>query len=805
MRDGNSAEENGHLRPDPIIQARDDSGGSGKEMQHTEIVHSDKRPLDKHLSKLLSPVSVADATLLPSRPMVMGGPAQSVSSGTDIIESMFRFKWTILAVFVLVTVPAIAAIWTQVIPQYRARAEVRVRPIVPSLVFRTEDNGMIPLYQSFLNTQVAIMRNPEVLLRTLDKQEVQQTQWYKSPPQPLGQRLRGNPPNSAVERLRNTLSVRPRGKTEIIDVSFVASSSKDAKLVVNTVLDQYIEYTGEMFDATSDKLYRQLVEQYKTLETDILGREKTCAALRKSLGTSTPQELISGRRVRLDTTQARLSELQQSIAVLEWDHNQLADLMKQATTGDSNEPAIARTSGMEKQPAYYEDAEWQRLDTDVRTKRHSIDNSLLAPGHPDMIRVTNDLKFAEELLRLREGQLEEQWRNRPRNVPDMPITITGTIGPGYEEQLRAKEHQVTRAKKEEQLLRADIDKQQAEFEGLFATAQSLEKENSTLAQKRGLFDAVRQRLDQKNMERNVPGSIEVLSRAFAGSRPDNDRRVVFTAMALFMGLGLGGGLAFLRSVKNQSIYAAKDMPHHPMQVPLLGYIPVINTKRPPAEGVSPALLESVRIVRTTLLSRLNGNDCTTVLITSAAAGTGKSSFTMTLGISLARAGKKVLLVDADFRKTTLSKRLNLADKSGFIESLRSKSVDFGHVFPTSTSGLSVMPAGARNGDDLMFEETANGAFKACISQLRKQYNIILFDSPPILPVADAAILASQVDGTIMVERELVSQRSNVVNALTRLSSAGGRLLGTVFIGSGSHEHYGYDNNYRYGYSTARES
>lgn len=788
-RDTDSAGESGQFSPDPIIQVRDECG------------KLDDRPQPVELTVARKPMPAADAALLPNQFVGMGGPTQAVSSANDVIKSMLRFKWTILAVFVLVAAPAIAAIWTQVIPQYRARAEVRVRPIIPTLVFRTEDNGMIPLYQSFLNTQVSIMRNLAVLQRALDKQEVQETQWYRKPPEPLLQRLRGNPPDPPMERLRDALSVQPRRETEIIDVAFVDSSAKDAKLIVDAILEQYIKYIGEMSDATSDKLYRQLVEQHRTLETDILGREKICAELRKSLGTGTPEELISSRRVRMDATQARLSELLQNIAVLEWDRKQLEDLVKQATTGDSNEATIARTSGMEKQSEYHEDAEWRRLDIDVRTKRHSIDNSLLTPGHPDMIRVTNDLKFAEELLRLREGQLDEQQRNRPRNLPGMPITITGTIGPSYEEQLRAVERQVTRAKQEEQLLRAELEKQQAEFEPLFESAQLLEKENGILAQKRELFNAVRQRLDQKNMERNVPGSIDVLTWAFASSRPDNDRRMVFTAMALIFGLGVGGGVAYLRASRNQTIYAAKDMPH-PMQVPFLGYIPVTRARRSLGKSLydevlqsQSRMIESVRVVRTALLSRLDGQGNTTVLVTSAAAGTGKSSFTRMLGKSLAQAGKKVLMIDADFRKMALTKRFDLLDKSGFMESLRCRSADEQYIFPTETSGLSIMPAGTQGDDGALFEETANGAFKACIGELRKRYNIILLDSPPILPVADAAILSSQVDGTIMVERELVSRRSNVINALARLGSAGGRLLGTVFVGSDDHEDYGYDYYY----------
>ena len=790
----NSEGETVRFRPDPIVQAKDDYSRSGEGMQPTEIIHSAKKP-----------ISVADATLLPNQFMGTGGPTQAVPPGSDIsdiIESMFRFKWTLLVVFVLVAAPAIAAIWTQVVPKYRAMAEVRVQPIIPYLVFRTEDSGMIPLYSSFVSTQVSIMRSLAVLQRVLeqqgalDQQKVQETQWYKEPPKPLVQRLRGNPPASHIERLGDALSVKPRKGTEIIDIAFIDSSAKDAKIIVDAVLDQYMKYIGEKSDATKDKLYNTLVEQYKSLENEILGREKVSAGLRNSLGTGTPQELVSSTRVRLDTTQARLSELRLSIAVSEWERKELEDLMKQAITDDSNDVP----GRMEKQPKYYEDAEWRKLDINVKTTRHNIDNSLLTPNHPDMIRTTHNMKFTEELLRLREAQLDEQWRDRPNNVAGVPITITGADGLGYEERLRILEHQLARIKYEEQLLLPEFEKQQAEFGGLFESAQLLEKENNALLHKRELFNAVRQRLDQKNMERNVPGSIEVLTWSSVSSRPYNDRRIVFTAMALVMGLGMGGGVAFLRASRNQAIYTPKDMPH-PMQVPFLGYIPVTRTRRSSDDKVSPAMIESIRFVRTALLSRLDGQGSTTVLVTSADAGTGKTTFTMMLGKSLAQAGKKVLMMDADFQKMALTKRFNLPDKSGFIESLRCRSIATWHIFPTETSGLSIMPAGKQGDDGAVFEEIANGAFETCIGELRKQYNIILLDSSPILMLADATILSSQVDGTIMVERELVSRRADVISALARLGSVGGRLLGTVFIGSSSHEKYGYG----YHYSRSSES
>ncbi len=449
---------------------------------------------------------------------------------------MKRQSILVLVVFVLVAALAIAAIWIQIVPKYRARAEVRVRPIIPYLVFQTEDSGMIPLYSSFVNTQVSIIKGLVVLQRALDQQEVKETQWYKEPPKPLVQRLRGNPPAPPMERLRDGLSVWPRKETEIIDIAFLDSSAKDARIIVDAVLDQYIKYIGEKSNATKDKLYRQLVDQYKSLDNEIRGRGKITAELRRSLGTGTPQELVSGKRVRLDVTQARLSELRQSIAVLEWERKKLEDLMKQAIDDDSNDAA----GRMENQAKYYEDAEWRKRDVDVRTIQHNIATSELDPNNPDIIQATKDMKFTKELLRLREMQLDKQWRNRLENTAGVPIATTVASGLSYKEASIYLEHQLARTKYEEKLLLAEFKRQQAEFEELFETAQLLDKENESLLHKRELFNAVRRRLDQKNMERNILSSIEVLTQASVSSKPYKDRRIVFTAMALVLGsIGVG--------------------------------------------------------------------------------------------------------------------------------------------------------------------------------------------------------------------------------------------------------------------------
>jgi len=780
----NLAGENRPFNPDPIMQAKDDSSKSSDGVQPTKIMPAARKP-----------VSAVDATLLPNQFMGMGGFGQAAPSPTEPLASILRFKWTILIVFVLMAPPAIAAIWTQVVPKYRAQAEVRVRPIIPYLVFKTEDSGMIPLYDSFVNTQVAIIESSVIFQRALDRPEVKETQWYKNPPKSLLQRLQGNPPDLPIERLGDNISVRPRKETELIDVRFIDYSAKDAKTIVDAVLEEYIKYVEEKSDEDENMFDRQLSDQYASLKKQIQGQETYIAGLHESLGTQDPMKLISSKRALLDQTQARLAELQQRIYILEWE-------IKQALANDSNEVDRGIT---ERQLKYHEDAEWRRLEANVRTIRHNIETSLLKPKHPDAARMQADLAFAEESLKLREEQLDELWRDLPKNANGTPITIAGANDPSDKVEMESLEHQLERAKQEEKLLSEAYNIQQQEFRKLFDDAQLLEQENNSLLHTRELFDAVRKRLDQKRMERDVSaGSIKVSTWAYAPSRPYNDRRIVFTAMSVVLALGMGGGLAYLRASRNQAIYSSKDMPY-PMHAPLLGYIPITRIKKSRGKSLYDEitrsrfhLIESVRIVRTTLLSRLNSRGSTTLLVTSANAGTGKSVFTMMLGKSLAQAGRNVLIIDSDFHKMSLTKQFDLSDKAGLMESLCGSSADGQCVFPTETPGLNIMPAGKKDDDGVVFEQTANGAFKSFIGQLYKQYNIILLDSPPILPVADAAILSGQVDGTIIVERELVSRRANIIDALARLDSAGGRVLGTVFIGSSENQKYGY--GYHYGKS-----
>jgi capsular exopolysaccharide synthesis family protein len=187
-----------------------------------------------------------------------------------------------------------------------------------------------------------------------------------------------------------------------------------------------------------------------------------------------------------------------------------------------------------------------------------------------------------------------------------------------------------------------------------------------------------------------------------------------------------------------------------------------------------------------------------VLVTSAGPGDGKTTVTALLARSLANCGRRVLLVDADLRNPSVAGLLNLDNQRGLMDVLVGPEPQHDrYILRTDVERLSVLPTGNVNGQADP-ELIANGRFSAAIDHWREHFDVVLLDSPPVLPVADARILACAADGAILVVRAHQNQREEVIEAVRHLDAAGGKLWGTVLIRTGS-RYYGYSSKYTYGY------
>ncbi|MHC4569756.1 MAG: GumC domain-containing protein, partial [Planctomycetota bacterium] len=439
-----------------------------------------------------------------------------------------------LLILVLLTALATAAIWILSPVKYRAIAHIQISPVIPHMVFQTEDTGLMPLYDSFVNTQAVIIRGPMVLQRVLERPEVQATKWFRDPRPSLMQRLRGDQ-IPRVERLRNSLTARPRHRTEITDVVMEDPIAEDARVIVQAVVEEYEKYAANQSDEGRDELYKRLVAEYKRLQMSVQMCERVCFDLQEQLGTGDPDRLLSNRAMALDEERTALETIQQDISNLQLQ-------IEEAGGADADDIAVDTTVVTKSQPKYYTDAEWIRLDTAVENAQRAIKISPLKPSHPNWVAMAKDLEFAERLLRLREEQLDEQWL-LASGLPEL-TSDPNSLTP--EQRLEFSKTQLELLKNQEKNLIADLSKKQEEYDRLFAISQRLRRETARLEHQRGLFKAVQARKDAKDMERNSLGRIKVLAPATASFTPHKDRRMLYSGIVLVVSLILASGMVCIR-------------------------------------------------------------------------------------------------------------------------------------------------------------------------------------------------------------------------------------------------------------------
>jgi capsular exopolysaccharide synthesis family protein len=205
------------------------------------------------------------------------------------------------------------------------------------------------------------------------------------------------------------------------------------------------------------------------------------------------------------------------------------------------------------------------------------------------------------------------------------------------------------------------------------------------------------------------------------------------------------------------------------------------------------LTESVDATRTTLLHAARTEGVRTVMVTSAVAGEGKTSLSCHLATSLARAGRKTLLIDADLRSPAAHRLFELEENHPGLSELLRGEVELADIIrATPAANLWLIPAGQC--DPQTLQALAQDALPPILDRLKEQFDFIIVDSSPVLPVVDAMVIGQHVDVVIFSLLRDVSRIPNVYTAYQRLSALGVRMLGAVVNGV-HRDAYGYSPHY----------
>ena len=334
----------------------------------------------------------------------------------------------------------------------------------------------------------------------------------------------------------------------------------------------------------------------------------------------------------------------------------------------------------------------------------------------------------------------------------------------------------------------------------------------TASESRPYFDAKR-RLDEMQRFRQIldmkiaseqidvalpkTGMVEIVDTAKPGLRPVKPNKPLNIALGIIIGLVVGVGLAFFIEYLDTSVKTIDDV-ERSLQSPVLGVIPQ-NVGLLMDEGSESPHAEAYRVLRTNLLFSRKDDKLNTVAVVSAGAGEGKSTTVFNLASVFAQSGQRVLMVDSDLRRPTLHKMLKITNSLGLTNYLLKQNTLEEVIQTTSLPTLDFMASGKLPSSSLGILSSAQ--MKDLIGELKQRYDFVFFDSPPIMGVSDASILASEVDMTMQVIQYRRYPQPMNIRAKQLIEKVGGNLVGIVLnnINMSQDESYYYYSGYYHDY------
>jgi len=312
--------------------------------------------------------------------------------------------------------------------------------------------------------------------------------------------------------------------------------------------------------------------------------------------------------------------------------------------------------------------------------------------------------------------------------------------------------------------------------------------------------------DARIAEASIGSAIRVVDRAQVPKFPIKPRRQLNTLLGAVLGLIVGVGVGFLREEFDDTIKSSEDV-ERLLGAPVLGAIPLLPDNKKGGDGSKPTRLpalvdagrrspgaEAYRALRTHVLFSMPDVERKCLLVTSALPEEGKSTVAANLALAIARTDRRVWLVDGDLRRPALGMVFREANSPG-LASLLAGQAELDDVVHPATGGISFVASGPTvpNPAELLGSQR----MARLIAKGRNQADVVIIDSPPLLPVTDAEVVGAQVDGVLLVVKIGATERHALAQARRRLEQVRVRVVGAVlnFVPAGSRD--GYYGGYYY--------
>jgi polysaccharide biosynthesis transport protein len=297
------------------------------------------------------------------------------------------------------------------------------------------------------------------------------------------------------------------------------------------------------------------------------------------------------------------------------------------------------------------------------------------------------------------------------------------------------------------------------------------------------------------------GGVEVVTPAKAPTSPSSPKPVQDTLIAAIVGLLLGIGIAFLVEHLDDAVYSKEEAGRLAGDAPVLGMIPRIGSWKRRGDVVlvstashNSSVAEAYRSLRTSLQFAGHDGNMKTILVTSPSPGEGKTATIANLGVVLAQADQRVVIVSCDLRRPRLGQFFERSESPGFTSVILGQT-SLGDALQTVEGLGNLFFLGSGDVPPNPTELLASAAAHEIFSKLRQYFDIVLVDSPPLLPVTDAVILARGADATLLVIAAGETKRSQVEQAAEMLAQVAASKVGVILNEVEVGGRYGYRDSY----------
>jgi succinoglycan biosynthesis transport protein ExoP len=687
----------------------------------------------------------------------------------DRLVAVFRHLRLVVAVFAIVLAVGLLQSYSTV-PRYKAKATILLQDERSTSVtnLNANDRAYWEDPEPYFNTQYQILRGRGLALRVVERLDlVNRGMPVASAGGVLGSignarnrlsaairgRLSPEPPAEApaldetgregatISAFIGGIEVVPIKGTRLVDVTYDSTDPAFAQAAVNALVDEYIEQNLDLRLHNIDSTLQWLGDQLEKQRTKVESAERGMAEYRSeqnALSLDSRQNIVGAQLTQFNDalTKAKTVRLEKQAL-----YDQIKNL-DTATAALDTFPVVAQNTIIQTLKAQLSNLEAERARNAERW----------GENHPEMVKLTGSIANARRQLQLEMAKVAEAIRNEFRSA-------------------LANEQSLINALEDQKRRAMELDRKSASYTVLEREA----------AGERDVYQSLLQQEKELRVIRNSrANNIQLMDRAELPKAPYVPNRRRDLLMAIVFGLALAVGLAFGIEYLDDTIKTPDDVTRR-LQLPLLGLVPAVRGDRSPvlAREVPHDFGEAFRSLRTSLVFTSRSDGARLIGVTSTQPLEGKTTTACNLAMVLAYGGARVLLLDADMRRPGLHRTLGMQNNSGLSHVLTGQARIREVVRRTHDPNLLVITAGRTppNPSELLGSQRMH---QLLANLAAGPFDWVIVDTPPVLAVTDAVILAPYLSGIAFVVGAEMTRRAHAERAMQTLQAAGRQpIIGVV--------------------------